>query len=67
MLRGATAAGVLSAWNGEGEFGFCRAFWVFPRGARLGERLEFPEILEYCERLREAGIAPLFRASEPVV
>jgi hypothetical protein len=64
MLRGATAAKLLHGWQGPhlAERSYC----IAPRNAGAMERpLDY--VIGYCEMLAEAGIEPLYRASEPIL
>jgi hypothetical protein len=63
MLRGATAAGVLTGWQGPHTSE--RSYCICPRIGDARERpLEY--VIPYCEMLRESGVPPLYRASEPI-
>lgn len=64
MLRGATAARLLHGWQGPhlAERSYC----IAPRNAGATERpLDY--VIGYCEMLAEAGVEPLYRASEPIL
>jgi hypothetical protein len=63
MLRGATAAGILNGW--QGPHTAQRSYCICPKqGAAMERPLQY--VIPYCEMLRERGVEPLYRASEPV-
>jgi hypothetical protein len=64
MLRGATAAKILHGW--QGPHLAQRSYCLTPTLADPMERpLEY--VIDYCRLLAVAGIAPLYRESEPVL
>jgi hypothetical protein len=63
LLRAATAAGILTGW--QGPHTARRSYCICPSLGGACERpLEY--VIPYCEMLREGGVEPLYRNSEPV-
>lgn len=64
MLRGATAAGVLTGW--QGPHTDQRSYCIAPANGDAAERsLEYT--IAYCQMLAADGVQPLYRQSEPLV
>jgi hypothetical protein len=63
MLRGATREGILFGWYVP-DFGLLKRFVVAPVGAPTATYTP-TDAARYCEMLRESGVRPLYRASEP--
>jgi hypothetical protein len=63
ILRAATAARVLSGW--QGPHVPAGSYTVAPAAGPAGE---WPRdrVIDYCRLLADSGIEPLYRASEPV-
>lgn len=62
-LRGATAAKVLSGWYSP-VLG--SVYIVSPPGSDT-QTFFFWEAITYCEMLRESGVVPVYRESEPIL
>lgn len=62
MLRAATAARILTGW--QGPHVTAGSYCIAPRNARAAER-PLADVVRYCESLAAAGVKPLFRDSEP--
>jgi hypothetical protein len=63
MLRAATAAGILTGWQGPHLAE--RSYTVAPAAGDAGE---WPrsQVMEYVHTLEIAGVDPLYRDSEPL-
>jgi hypothetical protein len=64
MLRGATAARVLTGWQGPHVTG--RSYTITPAVGPAAER-PLPWVEEFCASLTAAGVLPLYRSSEPLI
>lgn len=62
-LRGATAAKILTGWQGPHTDE--RSYCLNPRNGQAQE-LPLEYVTTYCRMLLESGVDPLYRASEPV-
>lgn len=61
MLRRATQAGILTGWQGPHVGG---TYCIVPANGDAEER-PVADVIEYVRSLEAAGLAPLYRASEP--
>jgi hypothetical protein len=64
MLRGATQAKILVGWYAYG-FGALRRYVINPACLQTST-YSASEVSTYCAMLRDAGIEPLYRDSEPM-
>jgi hypothetical protein len=64
-LRGATRARILTGWYAYG-FGAMRRYVISPEGVDTST-YSAHEVSRYCSMLREAGIEPVYRDSEPQI
>lgn len=62
-LRGATAAGVLTGWQGPHTAE--RSYTIAPVNGGASEQ-SLDDVVRYCVGLRAAGIESVYRASEPI-
>lgn len=63
ILRGATADGILTGW--QGPHLDVRSYCIAPSCGDADEHpLEY--VIAYCEGLLQSGVEPLYRESEPV-
>lgn len=63
MLRGATKAGILTGWQGPHVTG--RSYTISPTHGYAAE-CSLEHTIATCRALADAGIEPLYRASEPL-